>query len=150
MPAETKKIIEQFTQKSPTLCLSTCSPEGQAQSSLIYFAVDENLTLYFFSKEDTRKCENIAKNPKVALLMQDPEEQMSLQMEGVAQKITEQKELHSVFDFLIQTLSRSIDWPPPAGKIEGGDLAIYKVKLTWARLGHFKDHDRDIFTQLLP
>lgn len=150
MTSDAKQTIEAFAKKSPALCLSTCGADGQPHSSLIYYGLDQDLTIYFFSKEDTRKCTNMAENPKVSLLMQNVAEEQVLQMEGVAERIVDRKELEYVFDFMMQTLSRRIAWPPPAGRIDGGDLAFYKIKLTWARLGHFKGHEKDIFTELIP
>ena len=145
-----KKAVEQFTQKDPTFTLSTCSPDGQPHSAILYFALDDELNICFFTKQETQKSKNMEENPKVALLLQNVAEQQALQMEGVVRKLTDSTEAHATFDLLMKALSGTTDWPPPAGKIDAGDVLIYKVEVKWARLGHFKGHDRDVFTQLIP
>lgn len=145
-----KNAVEEFTHKDPTLTLSTCGPDGQPHSAILYFALDEELNICFFTKEETQKSKDMQQNPKVALLLQNVAEQQALQMEGVARQLTETAEAHAAFDLLMKALSDSIDWPPPAGKIDAGDVVLYKVDVKWARLDHFKGHDRYVFTQLIP
>ena len=66
------------------LWLTTVSPQGQPQSTPIWFDWD-GLTLMFYSKSTTPKLRNITANPKVALhLVGDPEGEDVITIEGVA------------------------------------------------------------------
>ncbi len=66
------------------LWLTTVSPNGQPQSTPIWFYWD-GLTLLFYSKPGQPKLVNIAANPKVSLhLVGDPEGEDIVTIEGVA------------------------------------------------------------------
>jgi PPOX class probable F420-dependent enzyme len=66
------------------LWLTTVSPDGQPQSTPIWFDWDGS-TILFYSKPDTPKLRNIAANPKVALhLVGDPEGEDVITIEGIA------------------------------------------------------------------
>ena len=66
------------------LWLTTVTPEGQPQSTPIWFHWDGS-TFLFYSKPETPKLLNIAVNPKVALhLVGDPEGEDVITIEGVA------------------------------------------------------------------
>ncbi len=150
MKKDLAEALAEFSKESPAISLSTVSLEGQPQCSLVYFAVDENTDILFFSKEETRKSRNIELNPKVALMAYHEQDEKILQMEGQAKRIEGEKEKAKAFSLIVKAMKGRVDWPPPAGKIFGGDLALYKITLDWARLGHFKQNDSDLFTNLLP
>jgi PPOX class probable F420-dependent enzyme len=64
--------------------LTTVSPDGQPQSTPIWFDWDGS-TILFYSKPDAPKLRNIAANPKIALhLVGDPEGEDVITIEGVA------------------------------------------------------------------
>ena len=66
------------------LWLTTVSPDGQPQSTPIWFDWDGS-TILLYSKPGTPKLRNIAANPKVALhLVGDPEGEDIITIEGLA------------------------------------------------------------------
>ncbi len=144
-----RSLIEEFTKESPSICLSTISEDGNPHAALIYFALNEALEICFFAPQNTQKSQNILKNPKVAMVLQDVAGQKSLQMNGVATKIEDVEENRTTFNLLVKALSGKVDWPPPAGKIESGEMNLFKIQITWARLGDFRGHDEEHFRVLI-
>jgi PPOX class probable F420-dependent enzyme len=66
------------------LWLTTVSPDGQPQSTPIWFHWDGS-TILLYSKPDAPKLRNIGANPKVSLhLVGDPEGEDVIAIEGVA------------------------------------------------------------------
>ena len=66
------------------LWLTTVSPDGQPQSTPIWFEWDGS-TILFYSQPNMPKLRNIAANPKVALhLVGDPDAEDVITIEGVA------------------------------------------------------------------
>jgi PPOX class probable F420-dependent enzyme len=64
--------------------LTTVTPDGQPQSTPVWFHWD-GATLLFYSKREAPKLRNIAANPKVSLhLVGDPEAEDIVSIEGVA------------------------------------------------------------------
>jgi uncharacterized protein YhbP (UPF0306 family) len=59
-------IIERILEREKLLCLATTNNK-YPDNSVVCFAYDENLNLYFGSYSDTLKCRNISVNPYVAL-----------------------------------------------------------------------------------
>lgn len=69
----------------------------------VYFAIDENLNLYFFSNPSTIHCQQILSNPKVAVSVadapQDPtSKKKGLQLCGNAYQLTEEADIREAME----------------------------------------------------
>lgn len=49
-----------------TLTLATTDPEGNPHAAPVYFVVDDDVNLYFFSEVKSQHSQHVAQNPKVA------------------------------------------------------------------------------------
>ena len=70
-------------------------------SASVYFLYDDSLNLYFVSNPKTKHCQNIAKNPKVSVVIvnteQDPNgNKVGLQARGTAKKVTSVGEIKEI------------------------------------------------------
>ena len=107
--------------------------------------------LYFLTKQETHKLKNLRANPKVGLTIVNPSENSTLQAGGVAFEIDEARIIDDVMDKISRKHDYANDWLPPIAKIRAGAYAVIGIKLSSARLAHFKGKsigDEQTFTEL--
>jgi uncharacterized protein len=84
MADELKGQILDYLRSHNTMTLATCA--GDAPWAATVFFASDDLQLYFFSAPDSRHCQNLALNPKVAVTIQedyhDWREIKGVQLEG--------------------------------------------------------------------
>jgi len=69
MADELKQQILQYLQNHNTMTLATCS--GDIPWAATVFYASDDLILYFFSAPESRHCQNLAANPRVAVTVQE-------------------------------------------------------------------------------
>ena len=72
-------------------------------SAPVYYLFDEDFNLYFVSNPKTKHCQNISKNPKVSVVIADPNQdpkgnKVGFQARGVAKKVTSASELKVIIN----------------------------------------------------
>ncbi len=84
MPENLKQQIVSYLETHNTMTLATCA--GDAPWAATVFFASDDLRLYFFSAPDSRHCQNLAANPRVAVTVQedykDWREIKGIQLEG--------------------------------------------------------------------
>jgi uncharacterized protein YhbP (UPF0306 family) len=85
-----KTHILAFLSKNRLMSLATSS-KNKPWAATVFFAYDKNCNILFYSREDTKHCRDIAKNPNVALTFNQwngkPNSIKGLQIAGRASKI---------------------------------------------------------------
>src|SRR5712692_6269869 len=69
MSVELKQQILDYMESHNTMTLGTC--HGEAPWAATVFYASDGLRLYFFSAPDTRHCQNLAANARVAVTIQE-------------------------------------------------------------------------------
>jgi len=69
MPDDLKQQILQYMETHNTMTLATCRDDAPWAATVFY--ASEDLRLYFFSAPDSRHCQNLAANGKVAVTIQE-------------------------------------------------------------------------------
>lgn len=69
MSEELKQQILSYMESHNTMTLGTCS--GDVPWAATVFYASDGLRLYFFSSPDSRHCQNLAVNPRVAVTIQE-------------------------------------------------------------------------------
>lgn len=69
MADELKQQVISYMEDHNTMTLSTCQADMPWAATVFY--ASESLSLYFFSAPDSRHCQNISANPRVALTIQE-------------------------------------------------------------------------------
>lgn len=69
MADELKQQVLNYLETHNTMTLGTCS--GDAPWAATVFYASDDLHLYFFSVPDSRHCQNLAANPRVAVTVQE-------------------------------------------------------------------------------
>jgi len=105
---------------------------GGPQAAVIGYAVTDDLELVFDTLDTTRKCGNLRRDPRIALVVGwDVAEAQTLQLEGVADEPTgdERERLLAVY------LAR---FPDGAVRQTWPGITLFRVRPTWARLSDFR------------
>ena len=86
MADELKQQVLNYLETHNTMTLGTCS--GDVPWAATVFYASDDLRLYFFSVPDSRHCQNLAVNPRVAVTVQedyhDWQRIKGIQLEGTA------------------------------------------------------------------
>lgn len=64
-----KRQILEYLACHNTMTLATCDAEAPWAATVFY--ANEDLSLYFFSSPESRHCQNLARNPRVAVTIQE-------------------------------------------------------------------------------
>lgn len=111
--------------------LGTVNAIGVPDVAIVYCIVKPDLSLYFSTRVEGRKYQNILANPAISLAFLDEESMATIQLTGYAERIQtlalEQEVLHELITFRYG----DPNWPvPPVKLFEHGstnELAIIKV-----------------------
>jgi uncharacterized protein YhbP (UPF0306 family) len=69
MSGDLRKQIVGYLQSHNTMTLATCAADIPWAATVFY--ANDDLHLYFFSAPDSRHCQNLAANPRVAVTVQE-------------------------------------------------------------------------------
>ncbi len=117
--------------------VSTVSAENKPESALVYFAFDENLNIYFATKDSSRKYKNILQNKNVAFVMATVNPPQTLQLEGVASVHNNIEDQKHLFQELVG-LASSKHFSAPISQQPDGGLQFIKISPTWVQFGNFE------------
>jgi uncharacterized pyridoxamine 5'-phosphate oxidase family protein len=134
-----------FLKANPHGVLSTADAGGKPWGSVIYFAVDEDLTLHFMTKVKTLKAKNLAHNASVSLCVYDESLQKTLQLSGAVSQ-TPVKELPDVVMRKLSTIKpkSAVTWTPPVVKLDAGDYAVFSIKPDYIQFADYGKLQHDI------
>jgi len=89
MPDELKRRVLDYLEAHHTMTLATCA--GDAPWAATVFYASEDLRLYFFSAPDSRHCQNLAVNARVAVTVQEDYKDwrkiQGIQLEGDVRRV---------------------------------------------------------------
>jgi len=94
-----------------------------------------NINLGVLTNKSTEKYANIKNSKKIAFVITDQNEFITLQGKGQVSEVTGILDSVSAFNMLIKVIAKNVKkWPPPVGKIKDLGIVILKIKPTWLRL----------------
>ncbi len=90
------KLIKEYLKSQHLMCLSTFS--DHPWSTTLYYAVDDDLNIYFVSDPKSKHCRDILKNNKVSCAISDSTQKVSsrkigVQLTGIASRVIEEIEI---------------------------------------------------------
>ncbi len=108
---------------------------GTPQLTVVYYAVDDDFGIRFATKKETRKHQNLQENSAVQLLVYDEKRQLTIQVTGKVDEITDEKLKQDTVENMYK-LSNDNDYnSPPMSKLFAGRYITYRVlpsKITMA------------------
>jgi nitroimidazol reductase NimA-like FMN-containing flavoprotein (pyridoxamine 5'-phosphate oxidase superfamily) len=145
------KIVEQLKSINGLLgVISTINEQNKPESASIYYISDNDLNIYFVTRSGSRKYKNLMKNPNASFVITLEHPPKTIQIEGIANEVTDANEQINYFQKLIAKASESTTMPPVSQMVDG-EMVFMKISTNWARLGNFevlKEGEKFIETNL--
>lgn len=111
---ELKDKINQYLANHFYLNLATVSPQGSPMAHTMAYVTKDSV-VYLATNKNTRKVQNIMKNPKVAYTVDDDDpdwfDMQALQVEGKASIITDEKVLREIGEIMVAKFPIVADMP---------------------------------------
>lgn len=142
----TKDIIEiarDFIAENPLGVVGTVDAAGKPWGAAVYLGCDDRFNLYFSTKSETRKHQNLSKNPHISVVFTAEEPKITIQALGKADPVEHHDEARAAADALQHAKGKKVDWVPPLEMLEAGSYQLYKITVEYARLSGF-DNQPDI------
>jgi len=156
MELEDSKVQDllNFLRKQNSAVLATIKTGNVAHAATIYFYTEDDLRFYFLTKNSTMKFTNIKENHSVALVISDPDNLETVQVEGIAREVDYAKEYSQTMEKFTQKLeSRGKEWEKiPLNHIQNkGYYVFVQITPTWIRWTDYKDWEHQVkFEQKFP
>lgn len=144
--------VTQYLRSKTIAVISTISKEGKPMSATIYFLVDNDFNFYFITKTFTRKHHNIQLNPNIAMVVGTDNEPVTLQIEGVAEKVEDELVFKEKFHKFVELFAKN-RYVGPIFQLAPDDnkLVMYKIVPNWVRWLDLRGDKVDgSFVQVVP
>lgn len=142
MQEDSISAIASYINAHPLAVLSTVEPSGAPHGTTLYVGSDSQLHLFFMTKRQTQKHENILNKPNIALTFSGEDHQTTPQLSGIASEVTVPDEGAKAFQVLGSIRHNSEDFRLPISKIEAGPYIVYRVDVSQALLTEYEHGNR--------
>jgi general stress protein 26 len=105
--SEAQRYIAELLQEKGVGVLATASATGQPHAATIYFTTDEDLNIYFITKHETQKYQNLKDNARAALAVFEEKSQSTVQVVGAVSEIKDADLANKVFADILSLISRT-------------------------------------------
>lgn len=127
-----KQQVFDFLKSVSIMSLAACDGD-KPLATVLLFAIDEDLTIYFATRESSHKAVAIQKNPQVSLTVWYTQ-QMLVQIDGNANRIHNPNEVNEAMNKIVEASSQIKNfWPPLLSYNTHDPYAIFAIKPTWVR-----------------
>ena len=118
-----------FLQKHRIAVVATNSPSGAPESAVVGIAVSDQLEIVFDTPSNTRKCQNLRRDPNISLVI-GWDAEITVQYEGVADEpaAEELARLKKVYFAAYPDGPQRESWP---------GITYFRVRPKWARYSDF-------------
>lgn len=142
--------VHDFLKQHHMGILSTVTGDNKPWGSAIYFVVDDEFNVFFVTRQQTFKYQNIEKNPFAALTVADDEGQTSVQLAGEISKVAVEDYMDVVFTRLAAVRPKGDNnWAPPVEKVYKGDYIPLRLTPTKLQYADFKELSTDFDHQYI-
>lgn len=153
MKADKKQTYE-FLKRHHLGVLSTVASDSWPWGSAIYYVVDEKLNIFFVTRKETYKYQNLQKSPYAALTVTDEEKQITVQLAGEISKVPVEDYMDIIFNKLGSIHpNNDINWSPPIEKVHKGDYIPLRITPSKLQYADFKkpttDPDHEYIEKIL-
>jgi general stress protein 26 len=145
--------VMRYIDEHPVVVLSTLDDYNRPYGAVVYAVSGDHQTkmhLYFLTKSDTAKFQNLKARPAVSITSYDANDVSTLQAQGHAEIEHSPRVIDMVMKQLTRAHGHTAEWLPPIAKLRAGTYVLVGIVISHARLGEFKDApigSEDIFTE---
>lgn len=134
---EETRIVE-FLTTNRIGTLATVDSFNQPHAATMYFVIDPDLTVYFITKEETTKCQNLQQNPKAALAVHEANGQVTVQLSGTVTLVEDLSRIDEIYRRVLAIVdATSESTVPPFSKISAGRYRCFRLKPNRVRLAEY-------------
>lgn len=144
-----KRRIFDFLRNNPVGLLSTVTPDNDPHGSVVYFTPDNTFRIYFLTKTQTRKYDNIAHNSHVMLTVFDPSALSVAQITGTAEPINENSKVNAIARSIMSAyIQIHSDGVPPIAKLNAGEYAALIIYPSLIRMATYGRPETGTYNEL--
>lgn len=107
-------------------------------STVLLFAIDDDMTIYFTTLKESYKAKALEKDPAISLSVWE-HNSMYVQATGITEVITDENEALKAIDKIADAAIDLTDFWPPVLQVKGHNYIVYKIKLNWLRTRSLSD-----------
>ncbi len=126
-----REEVKNFLSNNYLASVSTVSPQREPQVAVVLYYSDDDLNLYFVTREHTRKAINLKSNKKVGIAIGNDRFPGTIQLQGEAESKPEY-----IGEF-VKKLGERSDlndfYSGPFLKVRGLDFQVFKITPNWLR-----------------
>lgn len=128
-----EKVITVLKEKDQKLCVvATVAPDGSPTCAVMGYAIRDDGTVILSTHTNSRKWQNIAKNPSVALVFGWEFTGYNIQMQGQAHLVSDGEAFSEIEAFFFSV-------NPQAKKFQTPETGFITVVPAWVRLTDFSE-----------
>ena len=121
-------VIRNFLTAHHSGVLATSDSSGNPHGAVVYYVLEDDLTMLFATKSETEKNKNIEENNNVNFVVYEENEQSQLQISGHATKVDDENVQQKIFKAMYRNSSElSHEELPPAEKLLASDFVVYRL-----------------------
>jgi nitroimidazol reductase NimA-like FMN-containing flavoprotein (pyridoxamine 5'-phosphate oxidase superfamily) len=140
-----RQKVQHFLKQHPMGVLSTVNDDGKPWGAAVYYVTDEDFNLYFVTRAETLKYQNLQDNPSVALTIADEPNQTTVQVAGAVSELPVEDYMDVVFTKLAAIRPKDdAHWAPPMSKLKAGNYMPFKLVPTRLQYADYKDRKSDV------
>jgi general stress protein 26 len=140
-----KQTAVEFIGKHSCAVLATKGAERQIDLAYVCVVVEPDMTLYFMSKIETRKMENISRDSEVVMMFSDVDALQQIELRGSAEVLSHTDSIVGIFPRLQDVIKarRFEQWLPPVAQTPGEGYAVVRVVPDSLTYRDYKREDKD-------
>lgn len=148
--SDSEAIIRSYLANHQSGVLATSDVIGTPHSAVVYYYLDDDLSLLMTTKQETQKYKNLADNSSFSMTIYDEEKQSALTMTGHAEELHDAESVQLAVDNMNkQLLVRSGHKAPPISKLIAGEYAAFRLVPLVIRLALYERSTNDTLFETL-
>lgn len=156
-PSDLKGAVYRFIKNNRVASLATVGKDNVPQVTILYCLIRKDLSIYFMTRIEGRKFQNLIKNPVVSMAFYNEKDLDTVQLTGRAERVDDFDTETQVLYELLKLRGGQNQWTvPPIELFKRGatnELAIIKVTPIEMTLAEFKPlpngRYKPIFTKII-